>query len=254
MDDYKNTCKKIWEGYKTYAFTAAVIRKGYETFGVSVASNDSLHLSSTFYRRSESVLEHQAKTAWLASVFTSNFPDYFGNLPVSDLDPINWSIMVTALCHDVGETRIGDILDDGNPLHETKDVIELEEFERFVNAYDYKDQARLINLFETFQNKNSIPGRALYALDKTEAVLTHLLLEKHGTKGDLSKKENPTGRDLFFAEAIGETTAADIWGAQMFLRIRDYPLNIIEPIKALLKVASYDVRGKEFSWIRERTP
>ncbi len=254
LDDYKNICRRIWEGYKTYAFGAAVIRKGFESFGATIDSNDSMHFNSIFFRRGESILEHQAKTAWLASVFTSNFPDFFGSKAVFRLAQSDWAIITTALCHDVGETEIGDILDDGNRLHDAKDEAELNVYKSFIKAYSYADQARLLDLFMAFQDKNSNPGRALYALDKTEAVLTNLILEKYGIKGDLSRKKNPTGRDLFYAEVTGSKLASDIWGSQMSSRLKNFPSAISEPVFTLLKVASYDIRGEEFFWLPEKTP
>ena len=251
MHDYKNACRKIWRGYQTYAKGASVIRTGFESIGASVVANDSLNLNKTFFRRGESILEHQAKTAWLASVFMSNFPDYFGIETTHKYSMGDWLIIITALCHDVGELEIGDIPDDGNPLHDAKDETELLAFADFIKAYSYVDQGELFKLFDAFQQKNSNAGRALYALDKTEAVLTNLLLEKHGIKGSLENKKNPTSRDLFFAKAIGSELAADIWGAQMSARIKGYPPYIAKPIFTLLNTAAYDVRGEEFSWAQD---
>lgn len=249
MEDYDIACKKIWKGYKTYASGASVIRKGFESYGVSARSNDSLNLSSTFLRRGESILEHQAKTAWLASAFASNFPDYFGIDFNTGVAPPVLSLVITALCHDVGETEIGDIPDDGSSLHDEKDSVEYIIFRDFIKSYSRADQAKLTNLFKSFQNKNSDPGRALYALDKTEAVLNLLILESVGIKGNLSAKEKPTGRDLFFAGITNSSLATDIWGCQIVTRLKDYPSKTAKPVLALLKVASCDVRGEEFSWL-----
>ena len=251
MHDYKNACRKIWRGYLTYAKGASVIRRGFETTGASVVANDSLHFNNTFFRRGESILEHQAKTAWLASAFMSNFPDYFGTETTHGYSIDDWIIIVTALCHDVGETDIGDIPDDGNPLHDTKDEAELIAFADFVKAYSYVDQGRLFKLFGVFQEKESNAACALYAIDKTEAVLTNLVLEKYGIKGSIANKENPTSRDLFFAKAIGSELAADVWGAQMSARIKSYPPNIARPVFTLLNTAARDVRGEEFSWAQD---
>lgn len=249
--DYLNPCKRIWEGYKTYAKSASVIRKGFELVGASVNTDDSLDFASTFYRRSESTLEHQAKTAWLASAFMSNFPDFFGIELTFNFTMGDWLVITTALCHDVGETAIGDIPDDGNSLHDTKDEAEHAVFKDFIKAYGYADQRRLLELFESFQKRDYNPARALYALDKVEAVLTLLLLESVGIKGSIEMKNNPTSRDSFFAKAIGSDLAADIWGAQMSNQIKSYPSHISEPVLTLLNVAARDIRNGEFSWLQE---
>ena len=163
----------------------------------------------------------------------------------------DWLIITTALCHDIGETETGDIPDDGNPLHDTKDEAELVAFKRFIKAYSYADQRKLLDMFEAFQKKDSNPARALYALDKLEAVLTNILLEQLGLESSLAMKNNPTSRDLFYATSLGSESAVDIWGAQMCSKLRSYPAHIKEPVFTLLNVAARDVRGEEFSWLQE---
>ena len=247
--EHKYTCERIWKGYQIYANCASVIRKGFELVGAANITNDSLDLNSTFMRRSDSALEHQAKTTWLASVFLSNFPDFFGKGITCETSPEVWTYITTALCHDVGESIIGDIPDDGSLLHDTKDAVELEVFQEFVCAYSFFDRRELLRTFSSFQERGSHPARALYALDKTEAILTLLVLEKCGIYGNLEARENPTKRDLSFAKMADSKLAADIWGAQMITRFEGFPPEIIHPIYELLTVASYDVRGEKFTWL-----
>ena len=163
----------------------------------------------------------------------------------------DWLIITTALCHDIGEVSIGDIPDDGNPAHDMKDEAELIEFKSFIKAYSYTDQKRLLDLYVSFQKRDYNPARALYALDKIEAVLTLFLLESVGIKGSIEMKDNPTTRDAFFARTIGSDLAADIWGAQMRNQIKGYPTHIAKPILTLLEVAVHDVRNDEPSWLQE---
>ena len=247
--EYRYTCERIWRGYQIYASCASVIRKGFELVGAANITNDALDLSSTFMRRSESVLEHQAKTAWLASVFLSNFPDFFGKGITCETSPAVWTYITTALCHDVGESKIGDIPDDGNPLHDAKDATELEAFRDFIYAYSFFDRDKLLRMFKSFQDKDSHQAKALFVLDKTEAVLTHMVLEKCGIYGSIKEKENPTERDLRFAKITGSDLAADIWGSQMIARFKGYPQEITCPVYELLNIAAQDVRGKNFTWL-----
>lgn len=248
--EYIYPCQRIWKGYKVYASGASVIRKGFELVGAAEITDDSLDLSSTFWRRSESILEHQAKVAWLATAFINNFPGYFGEQNTY-IPPLNtWFLITTALCHDVGETVGGDIPDDGNPLHDTKDDAELAVFKKFVSAYAFNERRELIELFETFQNRTSRPAQALYALDKLDAVLTHMVLESHGIYGRISAKKNPTERDLYHAKQIGSDIGADVWGVQMLSKLEGFPTEVVQPVFTMLSVASLDVRGEEFSWLK----
>lgn len=248
--EYQYTCERIWRGYQLYANCASVIRKGFELVGATNITNDSLNFNSTFLRRGDSALEHQAKTAWLASVFLSNFPDFFGKGITCETSPEVWTYITTALCHDIGESKIGDIPDDGGPLHDNKDAVELEVFQGFIYAYSFFDRKELTKMFKSFQKKDSHPAQALFTLDKTEAVLMLLVLEKSGIYGSLKMKENPTKRDLDFAKKTGSNLAADIWGAQMAARLENFPPEITFPVYELLNVASRDVRGEPFTWLK----
>lgn len=243
------TCERIWRGYQTYASCTSVIRKGFELMGATNIINDELDLKSTFMRRGDSTLEHQAKTAWLASAFMSNFPDFFGKNITCETSPEVWTYLTTALCHDAGEAIIGDIPDDGNPLHDAKDAAELEAFQDLIYAFSFFDRKGLLKVFKSFQKKDSHPARAIFALDKTEAILTNLMLEKCGIYGSIKVKNNPTERDLHFAEVSGSDLAADIWGAQMLTQFKGFPQEITQPVCELLNVAAKDVRGKYFSWL-----
>ncbi len=77
----------------------------------------------------------------------------------------------------------------------------------------------------------------------------HLVLEKCGIYGSIEAKNNPTERDLHFAEVSGSNLAADIWGAQMLAQFKGFPPEITHPVYELLNVAARDVRGKDFPWL-----
>lgn len=242
----KNSYIDIWKAYQTFATTAAVLRKGYEQSGMTKMTEDTVpNIADSFRWRGESDLEHQAKVAWLALVFFWKF-GFHWHIGI-------WSLIVVALCHDVGEVEIGDIPDDGNPLHDTKDQIERNMFEKMVDrAFRSKIRRKhkLMKLFDDFQHRKN-RGAAIFALDKLEAVLMQLLCEKHGNVGDLEKKENCTEQDKRLMEFTGSSKTADIWAAHMCLHIKGFPSWIKIPVLGLLDTAVRDVRGTPFSWWKE---
>lgn len=244
--EYLEPCQRIWEGYKVYASGASVIRKGFENVGAAIRTNDSLNFASTFFRRSESDLEHQAKTAWLASVFMSNFPTYFGGERFYTVPFDIWLRITVALTHDAGEFEIGDILDDGNPKHDTKNKAELAAFRKLLIAYSPTAQREVFELYKAFQKKDTREAMALVALDKTEAILTNLFLESKGIHGRISAKSNPTELDKHYAELIGSDRAADVWYMHMLEHsAKGFLPDIMEPVVTLLNVAARDVRGED---------
>ena len=241
----ENACKEIWNGYKLYALTAFVSRSGYELTGMTMA-REGLDVAETFEWRGESVLEHQAKVAWLTTVFQDNFPRYF-----TMEDPKHVTV---ALTHDVGEVVVGDIADDGNPKHGTKDADELKVFEMLSKAYG-SECARLVNTFKQFQTKQVRNGQALYALDKLEAVLMQIFLESYGVVGHMDKKPYETDLDRYFSEITGTDCPVDNWSAHFKWALRNCHDSVItEPVFMLIKVAILDVRGKEFEWWDGYTP
>lgn len=249
MNPYLEPCQRIWEGYKFYARGASVIRKGFEHVGAASHTDDSLDFASTFWRRSESILEHQAKVAWLASAFMSNFPSYFGGEKFYIVPFDIWLRITEGLIHDSGESEIGDILDDGNPEHGAKDKAELAAFEKILVAYSPTAQQEILKLFKAFQDKSTHEAMALVALDKAEAVLTNFLLEIHGIHGKISAKPHPTEQDLYYAKLAGSDAAADVWYMHMLGRTtKDFPPDIMRPVNTLIGVASYDVHGEDLSY------
>ncbi len=248
MEEYmKNAAlyKRIWNAYQIYATTAAVRRKGYELTGMTQETDDIVpDVVESFRLRGESDLEHQAKVAWLTSVFIKIFWPQIG----ADV----WTILVVALCHDVGEIEVGDIPHDGNPLHDGKNQAERRVFEKMVNEgfitpFERRCKDDLMKMFDDFQNQDNV-GKAIFALDKLEAALMQLMCEKHGCCGDLKFKENPTDQDRYFSELTGSEKTSDIWAAHMCSLIRDFPHWIKVPVLELLDAAVRDVRGVSFEW------
>ena len=256
---YVVPCDKIWQAYKRFATRAAVFRSGFCLTGAmcpfgfdketeGVFSFRGLPTGDLIYRRGESVLEHQAKVAWLCSVFYNNFPKFFnenGNFNLLfSVDA--WSLITIGLIHDVGEDA--DIPDDGRPSHKEKEKLELEVLEGFVSVYGENDAEQVLELFKALQNRDSYAGKALYALNKLEAVLMTLLMERYGNNGSVAVKPEYTMQDLHFARITGTECATDIWAAHMVAGIRDFPQNIVEPVLELLTAAVSDVRSSPFKW------
>lgn len=250
-EEYRDFAERVWAGYKFYARGSSVIRKGFENTGVAIHADDSLDYAATFYRRSESDLEHQAKTAWLALVFMANLPWYFGGERYYTVPIDIWLRYNISLTHDSGEVEIGDIMDDGNPDHKTKDKAELEAFQKILIAYPEIYRQEAIGLFKAFQKKNTREGMAIAALDKLDAIFTNLYLEKCGLRGSIYDKPHPTELDIYYAEKYGSDAPADVWCAHMLDRTtKDFPPDIMEPIIAVVIAASIDVRGKELACVR----
>lgn len=239
-------CERIWEGYKLYAGTAFVMRKGVELVGLTARTEAMLDVAETFERRGESIMEHQARTAWLYSALASNFPDGFSTHHMMLTDA--WQTIAVAIGHDVGEIAIGDIPDDGNPLHDQKDAAELEMFEKLLCAYAPRDRGDLYMAFKNFQAKDSLRGKALHAVDKVEAVLHLLYLEFYDHYGVMDLKPFVTDSDRRFMRFAGSNCTTDCWAAHVKYMIRNYPENIRGPVLGLMDVAVRDVRGEAFEW------
>lgn len=245
MSQKEEAYKRIWEGYKLYAGTAYVSRKGFELVGLTKDTETPLPVVEAFERRGESTMEHQAKTAWLAMAFNDNFPSFFSDL--NSAYSLAYLMMTVGLCHDVGEVVIGDIPDDGNALHDTKDAAEREVFERLMAACPGNGKF-FTKAFSEFQDKNVLRGKALYALDKVEAVLTLLFLEQYEHYGVMDKKPFVTESDRHFMRVTRTSCTTDCWAAHVKSLIQDFPETITGPVFGLLKVAVEDVRGEMFDW------
>lgn len=262
---YDAASERIWKSYQIYARHSFVLRNGHFLIGAAKAPVTGEELSESelickaFFRRGESDLEHQAKMAWLCSVFANNYREYFFGADYfakpnfdylaegAKTNYAQWMFTLLGLVHDTGE--VVDIPDDGNALHGTNDAEERAVLQEFTEAYLPSTSGFILNLFGNFQDKSAHKGEALFALDKLEAVLMLLYLEKHGCYGYVTNKPSITERDKCTMDAIGATCATDCWAAQMIEQIKKYPPEILEPVLSLLNVATIDVRGEKFPWL-----
>ncbi len=257
---YQQCAEKVWNSYKIFVDTAYVSRSGFGLYGLTEIHdtdiNQNRHVAKSFYRRGESALEHQAKMAMLCNLFASNFPCYFGRISYSAQEcPFIWFLTMVSLSHDIGETEIGDIPDDGNPAHALKDEAEFEVFKKFANlGFNKKDAELMIARFRDFQGHQGTIGKAIYALDKLDAVLTLIYLEKHGIRSRNKTGAEATPLDRHYMKIAGSTSATDCWAVHLKAHIGDFPLSIVEPVFTVLEVAITDARGKMFDWWEKDIP
>lgn len=245
---YYERCEKIWSNYKLYSMCAATPRMGFELTGITYPNKNFGDVAASFYWRGESVLEHQAKTAWLTSRFISNFPNFFSGTTEREVSTWAWNMLMVGLCHDAGEVVNGDIPDDGRPEHDAKDGVEMKIFRELSESLNPIDATVETIIYERFQRKNSFEGRALYAIDKLEAVLTLILLETYGKFGSIANKSVETRQDKYYEKIAGTDNATDVWGVHMIDCIWGYPDYIVEPVLTLFKVALLDVRKRLPDW------
>jgi len=250
-------CKRIWDGYVLYVKSAAVTRRGVEALGLADSLGGSgKEVVEAFFYRGESDLEHQAKVGWLTLAFLNNFPGFFGELPNrSGFQPEVWSLLTVALCHDIGEVGIGDIPDDGRPEHDLKNDTEFKVFKILMRAFCSYNAGESIAVFERFQQKRPSTGAALFMLDKLEAVLTLLFLEKHGAVGNLENKASLTAQDKYFMKAAESNNPADVWAIHFKLVAQGgFSKNLSEPVLKMMETAFVDVRGELPKWWDKEVP
>ena len=242
---------RIWRGYSVFAATMFVIRSGHYLIGLADEPPRDETVSQRFTRRGESICEHAAKVTYLCLAFMSHFPDLF-DLEDDSREHITadiWLVVMTALLHDNGELATGDIPDDGNAMHESKDLAEQQFFNNHVApAFSWKDFIRIKQSYADFQNRSTHNGRILYCLDKIEAVLSLLTLERADAYGIYTAKPAPTAQDRHYALLTGTSCSTDGWAAHIKDLIRNFPVEITSHIFALLRVAVEDVRGEWFEW------
>ena len=251
--NFENKYKHIWKGYQTLAETAFVMRSGFQLVGIAEMTDPDESVSEKFWRRDESTLEHSAKVAYLCGSMMSHFPSFFDGMKAwsTTEEPLSdpWTVLMTALLHDIGEVATGDIPDDGNTMHGSKDSLERALFiSTMTGAFERRDYQALYTSYSDFQDKIRFPGQAIYALDKLEAVLNLLTLERYGVLGSIATKPTPTEQDLQYSALTGTNCATDGWAAHMKSSLSNVPKAITNHVFGLLRVATIDVRGKWFPW------
>ena len=252
--------RRIWEAYKMFSGTSYIVRTGFQCFGLtqdySVEWLDGI--ANKFYERGQSSLEHQGNVTLLCNLFSSNFPGFFGQntLTAQEFQHI-WALSMVSLFHDVGEIKVGDLPDDGRRAHAVKQAEEYKAFLKFVETGFSPDDARdIIDGYKAFSDHNSYMYNALYALDKADAVLTLIFLEKNGVIGNMKHKVDYTRLDKKTMEVTGTSNPVDCLALhlKMIFENLNLPDGITEPIYAVLRVAILDTRNEFFNWWNVKTP
>ena len=166
-------CDSVWKKYKILAAMHPIRRTGVKNHGICI---------SPLYMADQNVLEHSYMVTALAVILYSMFEELQG-----EFSPY---YVQTLLFHDIGETQIGDIADDGAAeavAH--KDVQEFKFLSEFVEDFEYDTAEGILATFERLQRKKDI----LYMLDKLEWILFVGNLTPSGDAGSLNYKESHLG-------------------------------------------------------------
>ena len=238
----------IWEKYKIFKKGRRIIRSGYGLCGAyGDAYRDGLSRASTDY---ETILEHQAATAFLASIILRLFPEI---LPQS----FHQHLIELMIMHDVVEVESGDLADDGHLDKAQKSADELAFMRSF--AEDFNED--LLSNFQSLELMNGLPlpqlkledifGQVAFIIDKMEAVLQLAVFELDGVKPNLTYKlahfGSITERDQFYMELTNSDACLDVWMAHFYDFAKSY-LDFDLAYSVTLE-AYYEARGSEPKWI-----
>lgn len=166
-------CDSVWRKYKILAAMHPIRRTGVKNHGICI---------SPLYLADQNVLEHSYMVTALAVILYSMFEEL-----QSEFSPY---YVQTLLFHDIGETQIGDIADDGAAeavAH--KDEQEFKFLSEFVEDFEYDTAEGILATFKKLQRKTDI----LYMLDKLEWILFVGNLTPSGDAGSLNYKESHIG-------------------------------------------------------------
>ncbi|MBQ3271394.1 HD domain-containing protein [Candidatus Saccharibacteria bacterium] len=225
--------KRIWENYSMYCETSFIERGGTVACGVlpSLKTRDTF----PYDKKPEFVSEHQGRAAFLLGQILMNYPDL--------TDQKTWFLqLMFVLCHDVGEIKNGDILDDGSVVDDAElQAMRREEEEllddffcNFPERYSLQ-MAEIAPLFEDYVGGYPLLDKMV---EKLDAVLFQIFLYSKGVKGDVRrKKPHPSRRDMRFAEIIGSSSAIEVWAFHFRVAIKNAPEDFCKPLIKLLKTA-----------------
>lgn len=252
--------KMIWDLYlRMKQGLTQVTRTGYGSYGV-YPYNSKAKPGEIDKNRAESDAEHTLGMAALVMLVAMYFPQL--------IHPSETALfMQVALLHEMGETVIGDIPDDGRRDEAKKTTKERQIVLQFVKNMPEPHGTNLIDAFIEFQDRTTRRGRLLYGLDKLEAVLQGLIYEKEGRGGDIRNKAAQlrlseqnresvrrasstwsclSDRDRENMERAHSTRLVDIWSVHFLELIQGMPEAPV--LRRILKAAVLDVRGEWFDW------
>lgn len=166
-------CVKVWEKYKILARLHPIRRTGVKNHGICVAP---------LYQADQNVQEHSFMVAALSGILEATFEELEAYFPQH--------YMMTMLLHDIGETKIGDIADDGAAdAVAYKDEQEYKFMEDFVEGFSADIAGSILLNFSKFQRKSDI----FYLIDKLEWIFFVGNLTPSGDAGSLNYKKTHIG-------------------------------------------------------------
>ncbi len=170
----EETSKELTTLYQAFHHLTAINREGWVSSGVS-----------------KEYQENDAEHTMQLLLFISAF--FRGMKPNLDFS----KVFMSALIHEVGESKAGDVIDNGSEEHRLQGEIE----EVFINALfsplAYGEE--LITLWHKFEHKLTEEAKACYQADKLDAVLKAGVLDEvsnvHTLFDEFSSYE--VGRNMF---------------------------------------------------------
>lgn len=221
--------EKIWHSYKQFKEMSNVPRSGFRLFGI-IEFPDS---------RCESVLEHTAGTVFLATILSEHYPEL----------RIGVSEVLFMLTHDVPETILGDIPDDGDRDAVLKKTEENLAYKNFIQLLPKDLALKFAMIFLNFEERKIPIAKVLYYIDKIEAIFQCLVYEKKGLLGNIDCKPELSNQDRKLVDLTDSKNLSDLFLAGFLYNNLDliYPEIFIN----LVKVAWSDL-GKEWpEWAKD---
>lgn len=200
------------------------------------------------YGHPEMVAAHAYALTTLMDLFFLEIPNY---LPEKEQE----FLKRFAMLHDISESVIGDVPDDGRAEHDLKFEREHEVFVEKTEALPATERERLR---EFFLEVSKVPdttflAQLFWTFDKTEAILYCLYLKKIGRPGNIYDKHHNMTRlarsqDWQSYQSTHCSDAAHIWAKPLYDRIKLLPQKIIDPFEALIKTSFEETYGQELDW------
>ena len=228
--------KNIWHCYYTYCESSYCVRGG--TIACGVLPKLQNHDGVIYDKKPEFVSEHMGRSAFLLGQILMNYPEL--------AKPETWfSQMMFLLCHDAGEWKNGDILDDGSmgdnvalleARNEETEILD-EMFCLFPDRYSMQ-MCAMLPKFEGYTGTYELLDKMV---EKADAILFQLFLRTKGIAGDVKlKKPEPSERDLRLAEILGCSRSIDVWTLHYRIMTKNAPKEYQEPLLKILKAAFLD--------------
>ena len=232
--------KNIWHNYSVYCESSFGERGGTVACGVLPAL--CLHDPFPYSAKPETVGEHMGRAAFLLGQVLMNYPDL--------VDPKDWFLhLMFVLCHDVGEYKNGDILDDGSRDDDEEiqglRAEEMEIMDEFFCNFPERYGLFMVEMLPKFEEYAADDAALLDKMvEKLDAILFQLFLYSKGVAGDIRRKRPcPSGRDLRFAKIIGSTRPIDVWTFHFRVATKHAPEEYKKPLRKILEVAFKETYG-----------